>query len=421
MSRPEILFVHEPRAVGPEDLAGEYLHVVVFGPGHGEAVLVRMPDGEVGVVDGCVDPQPDSSTRDPVSELVEALHVERLLFACLTHPHEDHYLGFAKLISQRRPKHLWWSGAREAKFLGYYQEYLKIRGRTGVDTGEEATGDRLEKLVNAIHKLRDNPSTVQPTRTMPLEDWKVLLRHPAPCGEVRIESILPSNHGVRAAEEDAGRVLHAMREKKGTVKGIQRAFNPNRISGALLLSWGETRVLLGGDAICEEGTHAGWDGLPHSLDKIHMIKVPHHASRGAYSETLWKRMLPDLAVVTCVKNATDPQPPRPDMLTALLQTPSDLALTARPHWWEPYAAHNLCAEPEMAPKAPEAKRSGDLALPPTAKFAPASDRRENAVVVRLDSHGHIVRVQLHGAARRLRLRASPAVTSGVVPPDPASA
>lgn len=406
MSDSEVTFVHKRRAVAPEDLPLGSLHVVVFGPGHGEAVLVQMPDGEVGVVDGCVDPQPDSSKRDPVSELVDALRVERLLFACLTHPHQDHFLGFDKLITRLRPKHLWWSGTPEAKFLSYYQEYLKKKGRTGVDPGEEPTGDRLEKLVKAINALADDKSGVEPhTRAVYLQDWTLLLRHPGPEGEVKVEGILPSTTGIRAAEADAALVL-----REGDVENKKQRFNPNRISGALLISWGETRVVLGGDAICEGDMHAGWDGLPHTLDKVHMIKVPHHASPGAHSEKLWKRMRPDLAVVTCVKGATGAQPPRPEMLKTLLETSCDLALTARPSWWDASIGHNLRAEPEMGPKDAEAKRSGDLALPKTAKFAPASDKRENAVLVRLDSHGRIVRVQLHGAARRLHLRAGGAAT-----------
>ncbi len=47
--------------------------------------LVRMPNGDVGVVDER-GPKPSASGRgSPIFRLVEGLGTERLLFACLTH------------------------------------------------------------------------------------------------------------------------------------------------------------------------------------------------------------------------------------------------------------------------------------------------------------------------------------------------
>ena len=390
--------VHLPRVVTAADLPEGSLHVVIFGPGHGEAVLVRMPDGRVGVVDGCGEPPAASDRGSPLFSLVESLGETRLLFGCVTHPHQDHFGGFAKLIEKHPPEHLWWSGTQERKFFEYYRAWLKRRGRDEPTGDEEPPGLGLERLVRTLNAVTEAEDALRRPRPKYLADRKELLLHSTLAGNVLVEGLLPSSSGVRAAERDALRAL-----EEGDLADPQRRFDPNRISGALLLSWGRTRVLLGGDALCEKDPYAGWDGLERRVGKVHLIKVPHHASAGADSEGAWAQMRPDLAVVTCVKNARNDQPPRPDMLEKLLKRGGDLVLTSPPSWWTE-ERHGLIAWPSAWSKPPRASGPSNPALVRRAKPRSAANKHENAVVVRLDDQGNIARVQLHGAARQLNLQ-----------------
>lgn len=390
--------VEHKRSVEPADLPDDYLHVVVFGPGHGEAVLVRTADGRVGVVDGCGGTPLATRRGSPIFGLLDALGEKHLLFACLTHPHRDHFGGFAEMVKKHRPEHLWWSGTYERRFFSSYIKYLKNVGRSKpVSASTAPLTDDLRGVVDAITQLTGRlPKGAMRPRAENLQGRGHILNH-ASTGraDVHIESILPSPAGVRAAEKDALKV----------VTGAATAANgidPNRISAALLISWGTTRVLLGGDALKGSAKdHEGWDGLQFPLEKVHVLKVPHHASINAHSDTRWAEMRPDLAIVTCVQYAADKQPPRADRLQKLLQTGSRIALTSRPTWWstEP---HPLTSQPTPWAPSPATVPSGNPGLPGGATPAYAANEHENAVVVRLDDKGTIVQVQLHGAARELR-------------------
>lgn len=390
------------RSVCPADLPEGYLHVVVFGPGHGEAILVRTPDGRVGVVDACGKRQEASKRGSPIFALLRDLEVKRLLFACLTHPHADHFRGFAEVIQEYPPEHLWWSGTQERKFFKHYLEYLKKRdGGAEVSASDASHASELQAVVNAIGKLADQPSDISPyPRGQHLSDWKKVLDHRMinRANALCVESVLPSSAAVRIAEQDA---LGAA----NNVAAAERKLDPNRISAALLLSWGVTRVLLGGDALRGDAeAFAGWDGLQFSLGKIHLVKVPHHASDGAHSADRWREMDPDLAIVTCVRRANAGQPPRPVMLQTLLGTGTRVAVTSKPAWW-PTEAHPLVADAALWAPTPvvRAKGSGNPALPEKIVPASAANEHANAVVVRLDDKGQIVVVQLHGEAGLLRV------------------
>jgi hypothetical protein len=348
-----------------------------------------------------MDPKEEDGRVDPVAELVKSTGAKRLLFACLTHPHQDHFRGLAQLLTRFPPDHLWLSGTYERKFFKYYLEYLKKRGRDGEDAVDMTTGKAFEQLVTTLSALIDGvgPTNGQP-RPQYLMDEKMLWSHPIEGKEpVIITSILPSTRGVAMAEADAIRILNG-----GNSDNKEKGFNPNRISAALLLNWGNSRVLLGGDALQGDAAkYEGWEGLSSSLGKVHLVKVPHHASEGAHSPKLWEQMQPDLAVVTCVRDAARDQPPRPEMLRKLLQTGASVALTARPDWWDT-SGHDLESLPKEWPKAPGGKPAGGPGLPKGRTARPA--KIENAVVVRLDNRGRIIRVGLHGEARRLNLKGS---------------
>lgn len=396
--------VEHARAVEAADLPKGFLHVVVFGPGHGEAVLVRMPDGRVGVVDGCGKMPEGSNRGSPIFGLLKELAEERLLFACLTHPHRDHFRGFAEIIKRHPPEHLWWSGTQERRFFAHYVGYLEMVGRgVSVDAFDPSLADDLQGVVEAIGHLADRPAITPRPRGQHLSDWKRVLAHALIDGSsVFVESVLPSSAATRIAEQEA---LDALK----TGAPIERGLDPNRISAALVLKWGTTRVLLGGDALNgDPDDFAGWEGLQFPLEKMHLVKVPHHASEKAHSTRRWVEMTPDLAIVTCVQHASAKQPPRPAMLQKILETGSRVALTSRPTWWaEPHALE--CGPTTWGPVG-VVRGPGNPALVGKARPASAASHHENAVVVRLDDKGNIVQVQLHGASRELRVAPAPAAT-----------
>src|SRR4051794_17390938 len=79
-------------------LAGNRLHVIVFGPGYGESIAVHVPDGGWLVCDS-LSGTGQSSGFVPAVELL-GQRDESAAMLLLTHPHDDHVAGFDRLVSR---------------------------------------------------------------------------------------------------------------------------------------------------------------------------------------------------------------------------------------------------------------------------------------------------------------------------------
>lgn len=79
--------------------------------GHGDAAVIRLPDGTGIVVDGGGQHGDEGATgRRVVLPALRALGVSRLRAVVLTHPHADHMVGLLPVIAAMPPDELWWSG-----------------------------------------------------------------------------------------------------------------------------------------------------------------------------------------------------------------------------------------------------------------------------------------------------------------------
>src|SRR5438128_1286735 len=86
-----------------EARSGLELHVL--GGGEGESIILRCPDGHWGVID-CFNPSTKVEDNPTVNFLVNR-GVQELAFACVTHPHSDHYRGMHEVVRKFRPKRFW--------------------------------------------------------------------------------------------------------------------------------------------------------------------------------------------------------------------------------------------------------------------------------------------------------------------------
>jgi len=119
--------------------------------GQGDAALVDLPDGRLMLIDaggnpgGGLDPG-----RAALLPLLQARRRDRIDVAVLTHPHPDHYGGFAALLDQVAISELWDSGQTEAERdlmpaaaeASQLLAALRVRG-TRVRTARELCGRTL--------------------------------------------------------------------------------------------------------------------------------------------------------------------------------------------------------------------------------------------------------------------------------------
>ncbi|WP_309896700.1 hypothetical protein [Archangium sp.] len=396
----------KPERILPSHLAPGTLSVVVFGPGHGEAIVVVLPDGTVGVVDGCREP----TVLDPVHEFLEELSREpcrqgqplRLGFVCMTHPHEDHYRGLWRLLEAHRGRvdHVWRTQDAGDRYVQMWLQYLKHTQRDAHLTPDPDDVDGLTRLVAEMrlaHKAH-GAKFKQLQQGMQLMEGE-LLGHP-----LRISACGPSAGDLETAH------ISLMGTLQGLAKGEKPpAFNPNAVSGALVVRWGRAGILLAGDLLCGERSFQGWDEVHDEIaGPIQVVKAAHHASRGAHHEGLWTRLKPNLTIVTPFLHAQSDQPPRPEQIERLAQD-SVVAVTSEPQWpVSPSQPRPLF----MASPSPTGQGMGvtsggfpnnALHQVPTAGEVDA----HNAVAVSLDASGRLVRFVLAGKANVYEPPATP--------------
>jgi len=397
--------------VRPEHLADDALSLVVFGPGRGEAMVVLLPDGRVGVVDGCREPSSlDTGRGDPVREFLAALEQRarplgqpfRLAFVCLTHPHEDHYAGLGRLLEAFRGRvDAVWSvpkvGDRYTEALRSYVEATRA-GRDPLPDDAKVRGlERvLAELVEAHERQGSNLRHVGQGRRLLQQRVRSALLDISACG--------PADVDVDNAQLALVEGLEAL-----IAEGEHHArFDPNATSGALLIRWGQAGMLLGGDLLCAKGRLRGWEEVCGDIHPpIQVIKVAHHASVEAHHDALWRRLGAPLAIVTPFKDAQGSMPPRPEQIASLAQD-AVVAITSVPAWPRPKQAgypQAVYAEP----KAPRSRRSMSSARNGVLSMAPQPSEADtrNAVAVSLDASGRLVRFVLAGKANVYEPPASP--------------
>jgi len=382
------LVVEQTDRILPEHLPDGCLSVVVFGPGTGEAILVRLPGGEVGVVDGC---KLAKQSEDPVSSLLTGLGVQRLTFACLTHPHEDHFAGLAEVIKKFNPEHLIWAGTEHERLLDRFAVAFR-KSQTANDAIADGVPPReLEDLVSEFVKRSQRKRKKMPdSRAQTLSDHKLLFTKAGQRAPVELWGVLPTTTA-----------LHRALGKNATVgpaptadqEPVLSETDPNEISGALLLRWADASVLLAGDSLLGRADHhEGWAAADWIHAPVQIVKVAHHASSGAHSADLWQRMQPSVALVTPFKNAAGKQPPQEEMLRELSTRTDVLVVTSCPNWWP--GTGTVRAEPIWEQTPP-------VAGTPLANSKPAI-HGYGAAAISIDAAGLLKRAVLAGSARRVR-------------------
>jgi competence protein ComEC len=217
--------------------AGDSLRVTFLDVGQGDAAIVDLPDGTRMLVDAGGDPlgRADPGTRS-VLAVLEARRVHSIDVAVMSHPHPDHYAGFAPLLDAIAFRELW-------------------------DTGQA----RAEQPDSAAAKLRDE-----------FERRGVRVLSPGVlCGEwwfgaTRVEVLWP------CPAHDSG-------------------LGENDNSFVLALTHGRRRLLFTGDVEALAETELVRLGGRLRAD---VLKVPHHGSRTSSSPALLDRVRPSLAIAS---------------------------------------------------------------------------------------------------------------------------
>lgn len=227
----------------------EALHVLTFGPGVGELVLVHAPPGVWMVIDGCASGGKAYGPR--VLEHYGAIP-SIILF---THPHLDHARGVAQVVDDAT------QGAVDTwPLIGMLPLYEAMLG--GQDPSSSAA-ERFNQGVTsaAVAAILDRWERSDACR------WAVGFGDTRPLGDTTVQVLAPHQYALDQAKQ---RLLEG------------RAPNWNTVSTAVLIEWGRRHFLLGADLV--QDPYEGWERAHLELPTLlrhNGMKVPHHGSMGA--------------------------------------------------------------------------------------------------------------------------------------------
>jgi hypothetical protein len=205
--------------------------------------------------------------------------VNSLRFVCLTHPHDDHFSGVMQLLENFEVQQFWhFSVISVARLRQLIKAKLKDGLKDEKSTGRKTNARELAKLWKEVNaRSRKGAIVVQ----------RLSLGHscipPEEGLEFTVQSIGPSPRQSQRFEE---RLKHAF-DAKGNFLPTASHRDPNLCSCGLLIEYGKTRILLGGDI--EEG---GWTDLISQrqflVEGMSLVKIAHHGSPNGYVEGLWQ-------------------------------------------------------------------------------------------------------------------------------------
>jgi len=260
------------------------LEIHVLGGGKGESIVIKLPGGLWGVVD-CYTHSLTDPAGNPTYQFLKSQGVNRLQFLCLTHPHDDHFMGMVQLIDEFDPLEFWrFDGLshEHIRKLIKYHELLARKPRLPRIRQQEFTRASEELLgifSRVLEKARSR--TIEPRR---FQGRVTALETQSAAGlAVRIESLAPLGRRVEIYE---GMILDCI-DASGRLTTVLSDPEHNRISLVLLITFGQTRVLLGADLETE-----CWVEVMANVADLHasLVKVCHHGSSNGYCSGLWDRL-----------------------------------------------------------------------------------------------------------------------------------
>ncbi len=239
-------------------MAGIPLKIDFLESGPGETILIRFPNGKVGIVDAHPSP---SRTRSPLSKLVKGAPIA---FACLSHPHADHGVDLVSLFEDRNCEvNSFWHTLTHVGQFFYGLEEIDIFPGPHREFIREQQKKWADFLIDLYHAVRARGIEVRQLRN-DAKDIQV--------GDVSVSVLSPG----QKAQNDFVETYQKRLEKK-----TKLVPDPNLLSAILAIRHGSSLVLLGSDALRKSWHEAARVFRELDLPKAVVVKVPHHGAKNA--------------------------------------------------------------------------------------------------------------------------------------------
>jgi beta-lactamase superfamily II metal-dependent hydrolase len=251
------------------------LKLFVFGPGIGESIILRLPNGRWGIVDYYAD---GGLNQGEVLDFLHRNKVKELAFFCLTHPHADHYLGALHLLSRYagRIERIWrYSGTciREIEAAIAKKALRKAQATFDIEAADIA-----KDFVAVIAELRRIGATLPEEHYRRVTAGMSLLKE----DDFEITALRPSDALNDKTEETIfgrnarSRNILLLNDEEGSIL--------NSLSVVLLIRFQRANIVLLGDA------QGAKQQVAEDVSQFAVVKIAHHgSSNGLGAATLGRR------------------------------------------------------------------------------------------------------------------------------------
>jgi beta-lactamase superfamily II metal-dependent hydrolase len=279
----------------PKHTPGE-LSIFLLGPGIGESMLLVLPDGAVILID-CF----QLGAAVPPLNLLTHLGLTQIDLLVVTHPDQDHVGGLTGLLDS----------AIDVKSAWTYPHLNLLRDLVAAWGGSAPSLQALDRAWERLDALADVNRRFD--ISLNSRPWV------SPSGRFTLTPVAPIPSDLVDAQRQISGLL--TRDAKGQVQvdqkladrlqGKQLGDHPNLLSIALAAAGDGARLLLSGDVEAPQKPNRGWSGILKVLGDqsrldlltdVHLVKVAHHGSIGAWHEPTWSRLTQsgpvDVALIT---------------------------------------------------------------------------------------------------------------------------
>jgi len=235
------------------------INIISCNVGQGDASLVVYKSFEI-LIDG----GPDNSVLECLSKYVPFWDRE-IEMVILTHPQQDHYKGLIAVLEHYKVR----------KFLA-----------NSLDSGSQDYS-LLKSLAGS-----GSSEIINPVRGMTVRSEMIQLDILHPSAEFLEENLSGKNV-----------VYKSINNTNGVLGTSESKTDPNDFSIVALLHFGSFKFLFTGDISKGILDNLASDSESMSGKPFNYIKIPHHGSRTALSESFYNLADPDIAVMSVGKNS----------------------------------------------------------------------------------------------------------------------
>lgn len=255
------------------------------GGGYGESIVLKVSKDSWVIVDSCINP----NTRQPLAiEYLNSIGVnlDNVILIICTHWHNDHIKGLSKALDLCKKAEFCFS------FVHDLQKFLLLceLDYTKSQKGSISSTNEFSDCLEIINKRESFYTRAQ-------KDL-LLLKENNLNVNFEIYSLSPSPKTISNFDSEISTLITEFGSRNTAV--INKT--PNDKSVALLLKFGDYRVLLGADLEIGKDETEGWRHIiKHSKiideNKADLYKIPHHGSENGYLKEIFDVLVNDDGVL----------------------------------------------------------------------------------------------------------------------------